>query len=137
MGLQPVAFSGRESEATRVSDRLEHLRDVPELSGLRGRRAVVAVCRDDAALWEEQRAALAAADAELVLEALPGPVSARAGRPSVVVCDRWQEVIERHPDASPDEVLAAVRWIGTCCEECPQAVLEPGGERWREVPAAS
>jgi hypothetical protein len=119
-----------------VSDRLEHLRGVRELSGLRGRRAVVAVCRDDAARWEKHRAAFAAEDAELVLEALPGPISARAGRPSVVVCDRWQEVIGRHAEAAAEAVLAEVRWVGTCCEECPQAMLEPGGEGWREVPAS-
>jgi hypothetical protein len=118
-----------------VSGQLEHLRDIPELSGLRGRRAVVAVCRDDAARWERHRAALAAEEAELILEALPGPISARAGRPSVVVCDRWQEVISRQPNAAAEEVLAVLHWLGTCCEECPQAVLESGGERWRAAPA--
>jgi hypothetical protein len=115
---------------------MEHLRDVVELRRLRGRRAAVVVCRDDAAQWEPHRAALDAHDAELILEPAGGPVSARAGRPSVVVCDRWLDVVRQQPDAAPEAVVATVSWLGTCCDECPQVMLEPGGEAWCQVPVS-
>ncbi len=115
---------------------LEDLRELRFLWPLRGRRAVVAVCRDDASAWEPLRPDLAREDAVLVLEPEPGPVSERAGRPAIVVTDRWQEVVSVTAGSTPDEVLAIVRWLGTCCDECPQAMLEPGGEGWRSAPLA-
>jgi len=113
---------------------LEHLRDIPRFWALRGQRPIVAICRDDAADWEPDSEALRREDVEVILEPAPGPVSARAGRPMVVVTDRWQEVVNATPNATADEVLAIVRWLGICCDECPQAMLEPGGEGWRHAP---
>ncbi|HEY3190717.1 MAG TPA: hypothetical protein VGJ70_24715 [Solirubrobacteraceae bacterium] len=100
------------------------LREVPALWPLRGRRVVVVACLDDPAALEALRAELAACEAELVVERAPGELSARLGRPSVTVCDRWLEVVERAPHLSPEAVLARVRLLDSSCEECPQAGVE-------------
>ena len=100
------------------------LRDLPALWPLRGRRMVVVACLDDPAPFEARRDELAAHEAELVVEAAPGELSARLGRPSVTVCDRWLEVVERGAALSPADALARVRLLETACEECPQAGVE-------------
>jgi hypothetical protein len=96
------------------------LRDVEILRPLRGRRLAVVACVDDAAALEALRPALAELEAELVVELEPGRLSARLGRPSVTVCDRWLEVVAR----DPADVLAELRHAACCCEECPQAGVE-------------
>ena len=103
---------------------VSNLRDVPALWPLRGRRLAVVACLDDAAALEARRPALAACDAELVVERTRGELSARLGRPSVTVCDRWLEVVEQAPELSADAVLARVRLLDSSCEECPQAGIE-------------
>jgi hypothetical protein len=100
------------------------LRDVPALWPLRGRRVAVIACVDDPAPYEARRAELAALEAELVVEAEPGELSPRLGRPSVTVCDRWLEVAERAEAPPPDDVVAAARRLDCSCEECPQAGVE-------------
>ena len=101
-----------------------HLRDVAALRPLRGHHPLVVVCLDDAAAYEERRAELAALDAELLVESEPGPLSARLGRPSVTVCDRFLEVALHADHAEPDAVLAIVRWLEMRCEECPQSSVD-------------
>jgi hypothetical protein len=113
-----------------VTGRPTHLRAVPELRRLRGRRAVVVVCRDDADRWEAHRGALAALEAELVAEPVPGALSATLGRPAVAVCDRYLDVTACGPELDPEAVAAELRFLGCRCEECPQACQEPGGEGW-------
>ena len=101
-----------------------HLRDVAALRPLRGHHPLVVVCLDDAAAYEERRAELAGLDAELLVESEPGPLSARLGRPSVTVCDRFLEVALHADHAEPDAVLAIVRWLEMRCEECPQSSVD-------------
>ena len=103
---------------------VSNLRDVPALWPLRGRRLAVVACLDDAAALEARRPALAACDAELVVERTAGELSARLGRLSVTVCDRWLEVVEHAPDLAPGAVVARVRLLDSSCEECPQANVE-------------
>jgi hypothetical protein len=103
---------------------IEHLRGIPRLRPLRGRRPVVVACLDDPAAYEERRDELAALGAELVVEREPGELSARLGRPSVTVCDRFLEV-ELHADDIPaDEAVTTVRWLEMRCEECPQSGVD-------------
>ena len=111
---------------------MSNLRDVPALWPLRGRRLAVVACLDDPAPLEARRSELAAHDAELVVEGTPGELSARLGRPSVTVCDRWLEVVEHATSLDPDAVLARVRLLDSSCEECPQAGVEwaLSGEAW-------
>jgi hypothetical protein len=109
------------------------LRAVGALRRHRGRRAVVVVCRDDARAWEAHRARFAAFEAELVAEPQPGALSAALGRPSVVVCDRYLDVTAAGPALHPDAVAAELRFLSCRCEECPQAMHEPGGEAWAGV----
>jgi hypothetical protein len=66
---------------------------------------------------EALRPALADLEAELAIEREPGPLSARLGRPSVTVCDRWLEVVAR----DPTDVVAEARHAACGCEECSQA----------------
>jgi len=102
----------------------EHLRNIRSLQALRGRRAAVVVCLDDPAAFETERAALHALDADLVVEREPGELSARLGRPSVTVCDRWLEVAVHDEDVAPEEAVKLVRWLESRCEECPQSGVD-------------
>jgi hypothetical protein len=120
-----------------LSTRPTHLRSSAALQPWRGRRAVVVVCRDDAAAWEPHRDAFAAADAELVCEGRGGPLSASLGRPFVVVCDRYLDVTAAGPELDPAAVLAELRFLACRCEECPQAIHEPGGEGWLAPPGGT
>jgi hypothetical protein len=103
---------------------VSNLRDVPALWPLRGRRIAVVACVDDPAPYEAVREALAAHEAELVVERAAGELSERLGRPSVTVCDRWLEVVEHAPAPGPEDVVAAARLLDCSCEECPQAGVE-------------
>jgi hypothetical protein len=103
---------------------IAHLRGIPRLRPLRGRRPVVVVCLDDPAAYEERRDELAALDAELVVEPEPGDLSARLGRPSVTVCDRFLEVALHAEDVPPLEAVKIVRWLEMRCEECPQSGVD-------------
>jgi hypothetical protein len=103
---------------------VEHLRGIPALRALRGHHPAVVVCLDEPAPFEQRGAELAALDAKLVVEREPGDLSARLGRPSVTVADRWLEVALHTEHASPDEVVTMVRWLEMRCEECPQSGVD-------------
>jgi hypothetical protein len=103
---------------------VEHLRGIPSLRALRGHHPAVVVCLDDPAPYEQRRAELAALDATLVVEREAGDLSARLGRPSVTVCDRYLEVALHAGHVSPDEVVTTVRWLEMRCEECPQSEVD-------------
>jgi hypothetical protein len=103
-----------------------HVRDVSALWPLRGRYPSVLICLDDPSPYEEQRPELEELGAKLVVEAEPGPVSERLGRPSVTVCDRFLEVAVSGDQPAPQEVVAVVRSLELRCEECPQAAVDTG-----------
>jgi hypothetical protein len=104
-----------------------NLRSFPALQPLRQRRNAVVVCRDDAQQYEVARSALARLNAELIVEAEPGPLSTALGRPSVTVCDRYLDfgLHERAP--SLDRVLGELELFELSCPECPQAADELQG----------
>jgi hypothetical protein len=103
---------------------VEHLRGIPALRPLRGRHPAVVVCLDDPAAFEQRADELSRLDARLVVEPAPGPLSARLGRPSVTVADRFLEVSLHGADVTPDEAVANVRWLEMRCEECPQSGVD-------------
>lgn len=104
-----------------------HLRGIAALRGLRGHHPVVVVCLDDPSPFEARADELAALDAKLVVEREPGPLSARLGRPSVTVCDRFLEIERNAPDVTPQEATTTVRWLEMRCEECPQSGVDMAG----------
>jgi hypothetical protein len=89
-------------------NQISHLRGIPALRPLRGHHPAVVVCLD----------------AKLVVEREPGDLSARLGRPSVTVCDRFLEVELHAPDIAPEEAVKTVRWLEIRCEECPQSRVD-------------
>lgn len=103
---------------------VEHLRGVPSLRSLRGRHPAVVVCLDDPAAFEQREAELAALDAKLIVEREPGDLSARLGRPSITVADRYLAVALQEEDVAPEEVVKMVRWLEIRCEECPQSGVD-------------
>jgi hypothetical protein len=105
-------------------DTVEHLRGIPLLRPLRGHHPAVVVCLDDPAPYERIEDELTGLDAKLVVEREPGALSARLGRPSVTVCDRFLEVALHAAHVSPEEVLTTVRWLEMRCEECPQSGVD-------------
>ena len=105
---------------------ISHLRGIPALRPLRGHHPAVVVCLDDPAPYEQRREELAALDAKLVVEREPGELSARLGRPSVTVADRYLEVALHGADVDPDDVVKNVRWLEIRCEECPQSAVDMG-----------
>lgn len=105
---------------------ITHLRGIAALRPLRGHHPAVVVCLDDPAPFESRRDELAELDAKLVVEHEPGELSARLGRPSVTVGDRYLEVALHGPDLAPDDVVKAVRWLEIRCEECPQSGVDMG-----------
>jgi len=110
---------------------VEHLRGIPALRPLRGHHPAVVVCLDDPAPYEQRGEELAGLGAKLVVEHEPGPLSARLGRPSVTVCDRFLEVALHAEHVSPDEAVTTIRWLEMRCEECPQSSVDmaPYAER--------
>ncbi len=103
---------------------ITHLRDIPALRPLRGRHPAVVVCLDDPAPYEERADELAGLDARLVVERDAGDLSARLGRPSVTVSDRYLEVALHEAQVAPAEVVKLVRWLEMRCEECPQSGVD-------------
>jgi hypothetical protein len=103
---------------------VEHLRGIPALRPLRGHHPAVVVCLDDPSPYEQIGDALTGLDAKLVVEREPGALSARLGRPSVTVCDRFLEVALHAAQVAPDEILTTVRWLEMRCEECPQSGVD-------------
>jgi hypothetical protein len=103
---------------------ITNLRGIPALRPLRGHHPAVVVCLDDPSAYEERRDELAALDATLVVEPEPGELSARLGRPSVTVCDRYLEVALHAEHVAPDEAVTTVRWLEMRCEECPQSSVD-------------
>ena len=109
-----------------MTTQITHLRGIAALRPLRGRHPAVVVCLDDPAPFESRRDELAGLDAKLVVEAEPGELSARLGRPSVTVADRYLEVALHAAHLEPDEVVKHVRWLEIRCEECPQSGVDMG-----------
>ena len=109
-----------------MTTQITHLRGIAALRPLRGHHPAVVVCLDDPAPFEARRSELAALDAELVVEQEPGALSARLGRPSVTVADRYLEVALHGPDLAPDDVVKNVQWLEIRCEECPQSGVDMG-----------
>ena len=107
-----------------MARQITHLRGIAALRPLRGHHPAVVVCLDDPAAFESRREELAALDAKLVVEREPGALSARLGRPSVTVADRYLEVATHGPDIAPDDALSTVRWLEIRCEECPQSGVD-------------
>jgi hypothetical protein len=105
-------------------NQISHLRGIPALRPLRGHHPAVVVCLDDPSAYEARAEELAALDAKLVVEREPGDLSARLGRPSVTVCDRFLEVELHAPDIAPEEAVKTVRWLEIRCEECPQSRVD-------------
>lgn len=103
---------------------IEHLRGIPALRPLRGRHPAVVVCLDDPAPFRRRADELCALDAKLIVEREAGDLSARLGRPSVTVCDRFLQVETHAADTSPDEAIKTVRWLESRCEECPQSGVD-------------
>jgi hypothetical protein len=119
----------------RAGDVPTDLRAAEPLWRLRGRRAVVVVCRDAPEPFEAIREHLGRLGAELVVERRPGPLSRRVGRPAVVVCDRYLDVVAAGEDLTPEQVRETLEWSGARCEECPQSAEElPGlAAAWRSA----
>jgi hypothetical protein len=106
---------------------MEDVRSLPALWPLRQRRHAVVACLDDPDRYEDARDAIAARGGELVVERLPGPLSAALGRPSVVVADRFGTVGLHEACPSLDRVLAELDGFELACPECgPQAWGDPG-----------
>ncbi len=107
-----------------MTTQITHLRGIPALRPLRGHHPAVVVCLDDPAAYESRRDERAGLAAKHVVEREPGELSARLGRPSVTVCDRYLEVALHAGHVSPDEVVTTVRWLEMRCEECPQSAVD-------------
>ena len=103
---------------------ITHLRGIPALRALRGHHPAVIVCLDDPAAFEQRTAELESLDARLVVEREPGPLSARLGRPSVTISDRYLEVALHAEDVAPEEAVRTVRLLEIRCEECPQSGVD-------------
>ncbi len=103
---------------------IEHLRAIPSLRPLRGHHPAIVVCLDDPSPFERRRDEIHALDAKLVVEREPGDLSARLGRPSVTVCDRYLEVAQHAHDIPVDDAIKLVRWLEIRCEECPQSGVD-------------
>ena len=108
---------------------IEHLRAIPALRSLRGRHPAIVVCLDDVAHFERHREEIRALDAELIVERDPGELSARLGRPSVTVCDRYLDVALHTEQAPPEEAIKLVHWLQIRCEECPQSGVDMAPRR--------
>ncbi len=66
-------------------------------------------------------------NAELVIEATAGPLSAALGRPSVTVADRFGSIGFSAPRAPVRRVLRELEAFELACPECgPQAWGDPG-----------
>jgi hypothetical protein len=109
-----------------MTTQITHLRGVAALRPLRGHHPAVVVCLDEPAAFESRRDELARLDAKLVVEREPGELSARLGRPSVTVADRYLEVALHGADLAADDVVKNVRWLEIRCEECPQSGVDMG-----------
>jgi hypothetical protein len=109
-----------------MTTQITNLRGIPALRPLRGHHPAVVVCLDDPAPFESRRRELADLDAELIVEREPGELSARLGRPSVTVGDRYLEVALHGPQIDPDTAVDTVRWLEIRCEECPQSGVDMG-----------
>ena len=109
-----------------MTTQITHLRGIAALRPLRGHHPAVVVCLDDPAPFEARRDELTGLDARLVVEHEPGELSARLGRPSVTVVDRYLEVALHGADLDADDVVKNVQWLEIRCEECPQSGVDMG-----------
>ena len=106
---------------------LASVRDVQALWPYRQRSHLVIACLEDPGEFEAARAEIEALGATLLLERTPGPLSARLGRPSVVVADRFGTVALAATHARAGRVLAELESFALSCPECgPQAWGDPG-----------
>ena len=106
---------------------VEHVRDLAALWPLRQRRHVVVACLEDPSPLESARGLLDELRAELVVERLPGTLSAALGRPSVTVASRFGRVGWQGAELDLPRVLEALETFELACPECgPQAWGDPG-----------
>lgn len=104
------------------------VRSVPELWPFRQRRHIVVACVDDPAALRAAGRSLDELGAELVIEEVPGALSAALGRPSVTVASRFGSVGWRGEEIELARVLEALEAFELACPECgPQAWGDPGG----------
>jgi hypothetical protein len=107
---------------------VDDVRALEPLWHLRQRRHAVVACLDDPGELERARPALAELRAELVVERVPGVLSAALGRPSVTVASRFGRVGWQGSGASVEQVLRELESFELACPECgPQAWGDPGG----------
>ena len=109
-----------------MTTQITHLRGIAALRPLRGHHPAVVVCLDDPAPYESRRDELSGLDAKLVVEREPGELSARLGRPSVTVADRYLEVAMHGAQLDPDEVVKNGQWLEIRGEEGPQSGVDMG-----------
>jgi len=120
-----VVASVRQTERFRVA--VQNVRDLPALWPYRQRRHLVVACVDDAGSLETLRPRIEGLGATLVVEREPGPLSARLGRPSITVADRFGTIGVTAPQVPSERILAELEAFELSCPECgPQAWGDPG-----------
>lgn len=121
-----VRFVQRHAASPSVTTETPDVRSLATLWQFRQRRHVVIACLDEPGEYEAARPELAALNAELVVERVPGPLSQTLGRPSVTVADRFGSVGFSGAAASVDRVLHELEAFELACPECgPQAWGDP------------
>ena len=106
---------------------MQNVRDLPVLWPYRQRCHLVVACLDDARSLEALRPQIEGLGGTLVVEREPGPLSARLGRPSVTVADRFGTVGLAAEHISFRRILAELEAFELSCPECgPQAWGDPG-----------
>ena len=107
---------------------MRDVRGLQPLWHLRQRRHAVVACLDEPAPLEAVLPALESLGAALVVERVPGPLSAALGRPSVTVASRFGRIGWRGKTADVPRVLEEVEHFALAYPECgPQAWGDPGG----------
>jgi hypothetical protein len=105
---------------------VQNIRDLPVLWPYRQRRHLVVACVDDPRSLEAMRDRIEALGGSLVVEREAGPLSARLGRPSVTVADRFGTVGVTASQVSAERILTELEAFELSCPECgPQAWGDP------------
>lgn len=105
---------------------MQNVRDLPILWPYRQRRHLVVACVDDSGSLEPLRPQIEGLGGALVIEREPGQLSARLGRPSVTVADRFGTVAVSAARVPSQRILAELDAFELSCPECgPQAWGDP------------
>jgi hypothetical protein len=105
---------------------VQNVRDLPVLWPYRQRRHLVVACVDEPGSLDGLRARIEALGGTLLVEREAGPLSARLGRPSVTVVDRFGTVGATAAQVSAERILAELEAFELSCPECgPQAWGDP------------